>query len=97
VKGGAALVRLAVAVAAAVVLTACGDDGPATTPEPTPPTVTAVRPTTPPPPTPATGPSPSTTTAPSLGAAAIRLTTIATLDEPIALAVRSGHDELFVA
>ena len=88
-----ALARLAGAL---VLLAACGRDEPAPAPATTAPPVTVTTTSTVANDPPGTGVP--TTAAPALDEVRIVLTPLATLDEPIALAVRPGHEDLlFVA
>ena len=96
-KGGSALVGLA--VTGLVLLAACDGDSRASSPATTGPVVTTtVAPTSnAPPSTPAPGDG-TTVAPPALDEVGVALTQIAELDEPIALAIRPGHeDRLFVA
>ena len=85
--------RLAPALTMVVILVSCGDGG-AAPPDGATPSVTATRSTPS-----ATASPPSTPSPPEadLQAARIRLVEIATLDQPLAMAVREGDDGLYVA
>jgi glucose/arabinose dehydrogenase len=84
--------RLAPALAVSVILASCGDGG--SPQDGATPSATSPRSTASPPASPPSTPSPSDG---ALQAARIRLVEIATLDQPLAMAVREGDDALYVA